>query len=193
MFTSFLGTTITLTDGSHTLPSLIRGQIEDIVEELSRKYFVEDTIYVWDFVTCVVNGVELKHHIEQVLYDDLFITDFVNHLLWHVPQSVDELSKANDSFYIRDFILTNKYIAPVVDVITDNTDNGVTVEDFVVADKYKLKIVHVLDTTIEPLTIEDIVTPVKYKAPTPNIQSPNIGKDSLEVEDFTHHTLTHKQ
>lgn len=187
------GTTITLTDGSHTLPTLIRDQIEDIVEELSRKYFVEDTIYVWDFVTCVLNGVELKHHIKEVLCDDLFITDFVNNLLWHVPQSVDELSKANDSFYIRDFILTNKYIAPVVDVITDNTDNGVIVEDFVVADKYKHKIVHILDTTIESLTVEDFVTPVKYKAPTPNIQSPNLDTDSLTVEDFTQHTLTHKQ
>ena len=140
-------------------------------------------------------------------------------MLWHVPQSVDELSKANDSFYIRDFILTNKYIAPVVDVITDNTDNGVTVEDFVVADKHKHKIVHVLDTTIELLTVEDFVTPVKYKhkvmlvisevnehltvkdfvtpvkykAPTPNIQSPSLGNDSLTVEDFTQHTLTHKQ
>ena len=123
----------------------------------------------------------------------MFITDFVNHLLWHVPQSVDELSKANDSFYIRDFILTNKYIAPVVDVITDNTNNGVTVEDFVTVDKYKHKIVHVLDTTIESLTIEDIVTPVKYKAQTPNIQSPSLGNDSLTVEDFAQHTLTHKQ
>ena len=103
------------------------------------------------------------------------------------------MSKANDSFYIRDFILTNKYIAPVVDVITDNTDNGVTVEDFVVADKHKHKIVHVLNTTIEPLTIEDIVTPVRYKAPTPNIQNPSLGKDSLTVEDFAQHTLTHKQ
>ena len=187
------GTTITLTDGSSTLPSLIRDKIEDIVEELSRRYFVDDTIYVWDFVTCVLNGVELKHHIEQVLYDDLFITDFVNHLLWHVPQSVDELSKANDSFYIRDFILTNKYIAPVVDVITDNVSNGVTIEDFVVANKYKHKIVHVSNTTIESLTIADFATPVRYKAPTPNIQSPNIGKDSLTVEDFTQHTLTHKQ
>lgn len=213
------GTTITLTDGSHTLPSLIRGQIEDIVDELSRKYFVDDTIYVWDFVTCVMNGAELKLHIEQVLCDDLFITDFVNHMLWHVPQSVDELSKVNDSFYIRDFILTNKYIAPVVDVIVDNTDNGVTVEDFVVVDKHKHKIVHILDTTIESLaiedfatpvkykhqvmlvrsnvneylTIEDFATPVKYKAPIPNIQSPSLGTDSLTVEDFIQHTLTHKQ
>ena len=83
------GTTITLTDGSRTLPSLIRGQIEDIVEELSRKCFVDDTIYVWDFVTCVLNGVELKHYIEEVLCDDLFVTDFVKHLLWHKRQSVD--------------------------------------------------------------------------------------------------------
>lgn len=213
------GTTITLTDGSSTLPSLIRGQIEDIVEELSRKYFVDDTIYVWDFVTCVMNGVELKHHIEEVLYDDLFITDFVNHLLWHVPQSVDGLSKVNDSFYIRDFILTNKYVAPVVDVITDNTDNGVTVEDFVAVDKYKHKIVHISDTAIEALTVEDFATPVKYqhqvmlvssevsetlmvedfatpvkyKAPTPVIKSLGIDTDSLTVEDFTQHTLTHKQ
>ena len=187
------GTTITLTDGSSTLPSLIRDQIKDIVEELSREYFVEDTIYVWDFVTCVMNGVELKRYIEEVLCDDLFVTDFVNHLLWHEQQSVDELSKANDSFYIRDFILTNKYIAPVVDVITDNISNGVTVEDFVVADKYKHKIVLISNTTIEHLTIEDFVTPVRYKAPTPNIQSPNIGKDSLTVEDFTQHTLTRKQ
>lgn len=183
------GTTITLTDGSQTLPGLIRDQIEDIVEELSRKYFVDDTIYVWDFVTCVLNGVELKHHIEEVLYDDLFITDFVNHLLWHVPQSVDELSKVNDSFYISDFILTNKYIAPVIDVITDNTDNGVTVEDFVTINKYKHKIVHVLSTTIESLTLEDFVTPVKYKAPILNIQSQNIDEDSLTVEDFTKHSL----
>ena len=187
------GTTITLTDGSSTLPGLIRDKIEDIVEELSRMYFVDDTIYVWDFVTCVLNGAELKHYIEQVLCDDLFITDFVNHLLWHEQQSVDELSKANDSFYIRDFILTNKYIASVVDVITDNISNGVTVEDFVVADKYKYKIVHIVDTTIETLVIEDIVTPVKYKAPTPNTQSPSLGKDSLTVEDFAQHTLTHKQ
>lgn len=187
------GTTITLTDGSHTLPTLIRDQIEDIVEELSRKYFVEDTIYVWDFVTCVLNGVELKRYIEQVLFDDLFVTDFVNHLLWHVPQSVDELSKANDSFYIRDFILTNKYIAPVVDVITDNTDNGVTVEDFVTIDKHKHKIVLISNAAIEHLTIEDFATPVRYKAPTPNIQSIRIDKDSLTVEDFTQHTLAKKQ
>lgn len=187
------GTTITLTDGSSTLPSLIRGQIEDIVEELSRKYFVDDTIYVWDFVTCVLNGVELKNHIKEVLYDDLFITDFVNHLLWHVPQSVDELSKANDSFYIRDFILTNKYIAPVVDVITDDSNNGVTVEDFVTVDKYKHKVVHILDTTIETLAIEDFVTPLRYKALTPNIQRPSIDTDSLAIEDFTQHTLTKKQ
>ena len=124
------GTTITLTDGSHTLPSLNRGEIPDIVEVLSRKYFVNDTIYVWDFVTCVLNGDELKHIITEVLCDDLFITDFVKHLLWHVPLSVDELSKANDSFYIRDYILTNKSIASVVDVITDNFSSGVTVEDF---------------------------------------------------------------
>lgn len=187
------GTTITLTDGSQTLPSLIRDQIEDIVEELSREYFVGDTVYVWDFVTCVLNGAELKRHIEQVLYDDLFITDFVNHLLWHVPQSIDELSKVNDSFYIRDFILTNKYIAPVIDVITDNTDNGVIVEDFVTMNKYKHKIVLVSHIAIEPLTLEDFVTPVKYKAPTPNIQSQSIDEDSLTVEDFTQHTLTHKQ
>lgn len=186
------GTTITLTDGSQTLPTLIRDQIEDIVEELSRKYFVDDTIYVWDFVTCVLNGVELKHHIEQVLYDDLFITDFVNHLLWHVQQSVDELSKVNDSFYIRDFILTNKYIAPVVDVITGDYSNGVTVEDFVAVDKYKHKIVYILDTSIEHLTMEDFVTPTKYKAPTPVIESPNIGTDSLTVNDLTQHTLTRK-
>ena len=187
------GTTITLTDGSHTLPTLIRDQIEDIVEELSRKYFVDDTIYVWDFVSCVLNGVELKRYIEEVLCDDLFITDFVNHLLWHEQQSIDELSKANDSFYIRDFILTNKYIAPVIDVITDNTDNGVTVEDFVVANKYKHKIVLISNASIEPLAIEDFATPTKYKAPTPNIQSISIGKDSLTIEDFTHHTLAKKK
>ena len=68
-----------------------------------------------------------------------------------------------------------------------------TVEDFVTVDKHKHKIVHVLDTTIESLTIEDFVTPVRYKAPTPNIQSPGIGKDSLTVEDIVQHTLTNKQ
>ena len=94
-----------------------------------------------------------------------------------------------------------------------------TVEDFVTVDKHKHKIVHVLDTTIETLVIEDFVTPVKYqhqvmlvrssvnetltiedfvtpsryKAPTPNIQRPSIDTDHLTIEDFTHHTLTHKQ
>ena len=48
---------------------------------------------------------------------------------------------------------------------------------------------HVFSTTIESLTLEDFITPVKYKAPILNIQSQNIDEDSLTVEDFTKHSL----
>lgn len=158
-------TTITLTDSNaEVLPGLIRDQIKDIIDIISRKYFVSDTLYVWDFVTCVLNGVELKHHIEEVLYDDLFITDFVNHLLWHVPQSVDELAKVNDSFYIRDFVLTNKYIASVIDVITNNYNNNVTVTDFAKHSLYKRKVViTVTDLTSESCTVTDFTKHSLYK------------------------------
>ena len=181
-------TTVTLVDyNTSVFPNLIRDKIKDIIDIISKKFFASDTLYVWDFVSCKLNGEVIRHHIEEVLCDDLYITDFVKTLLWHVPQSVEELAKANDSFYIRDFILTNKYIAPVIDVITDNSRNEFYVSDFTETSLYKRKvIIPVYDTTIDVSYVRDFV---KYKLngeePREPIHYDFTFIDSLFVDDIS--------
>ena len=153
-------TTVTLADYTTSVfPNLIRDKVKDIIDIISRKFFASDTLYVWDFVTCKMNGVILRHHIEEVLCDDLYITDFIKTLLWHEPKTVEELAKANDKFYIRDFILTNKYIAPVIDVITDNSRNNLNVTDFTIPSLYKRKVVIPVNSlTTDSLAVRDFVS-----------------------------------
>ena len=93
---------------------------------------------------------------------------------------------------VEDFVAVDKYKHKIVHIL-DTTTETLVIEDFVAPVKYQHKIVLVISDVNEHLTVKDFATPIKYKAPTPNIQSPSLGKDSLTVEDFAQHTLTHKQ
>ena len=75
----------------------------------------------------------------------------------------------------------------------DTTIDTLVIEDFVTPVKYQYQVMLVRSSVNESLTMKDFVTPSMYKAPTPNIQRPSIDTDPLTIEDFTHHTLTHKQ